>query len=130
MKASIILATDDDGIWPIDHSPSVHSGHHSLAAEYCRAISTSLINSGEILKEMLQTMEQVCFSDMGNEKQRSLIENSENGESPCVNNTIIVHPDIIELIRVAYKLKPELEMNSAVKKYKILEENSDAFKTD
>jgi len=33
------LATDDDGVWPIDHCRLHHHGHHSLAAEYCDAIS-------------------------------------------------------------------------------------------
>ena len=111
MGARIILATDDDGIWPIDQCPSIHPGHHSLAAEYCRAISTSLIDSEENLEKMLQTMEQVCFSDMRNAQQQSLIENRSSDGTHRMN-TIIIHPDIIRLIREDYKLRRDQDFKS------------------
>ncbi|CAF3915700.1 unnamed protein product [Rotaria sp. Silwood1] len=37
-RVPVVLSTDNDGIWPIDQCQSKHFGHHSLAAEYCRAI--------------------------------------------------------------------------------------------
>jgi hypothetical protein len=57
----MILSTDGDGVWPIDHCPSKHPGHHSLAAEYCRAISSSLIKDSQQLYKMLQNTQRFRF---------------------------------------------------------------------
>ncbi len=59
----VILATDDDGIWPIDHCSCVHPGHQSLAAEYCRAISSSLISEEGQLESILESAKNFNFWD-------------------------------------------------------------------
>ncbi|CAF0890921.1 unnamed protein product [Rotaria sordida] len=41
-RVPVIISTDDDGIWPIDQCQLKHPGHHSLAAEYCRAIYSDI----------------------------------------------------------------------------------------
>jgi len=42
-----VLSTDDDGVWPIDRCNDNHPGHHSVAAEYCKAIT----GPGRLLKD-------------------------------------------------------------------------------
>ena len=64
LEAPIILATDDDGIWPIDRCSLGHRGHHSLAAEYCRAIASSIIKKPEQLEKILKDTRDFCFSNM------------------------------------------------------------------
>ncbi|CAF1139443.1 unnamed protein product [Rotaria sordida] len=119
MEAHIPLGTDDDGIWPINQCSSVHPGHQSLAAEYCRAISTSLINTKEEFERTFKTMKALCFWDMKYEIQRSFIENANSDTSPCMD-TVIVHPDIIRRILERYKLVlPKEKINPAFDKFKI-----------
>ncbi|CAF0797057.1 unnamed protein product [Adineta ricciae] len=59
----IVLSTDDDGIWPIDKCPLEHQAHHSLAAEYCRAISTHFITREDQLRLMIDNTKKFCFAD-------------------------------------------------------------------
>ncbi|CAF1508890.1 unnamed protein product, partial [Rotaria sordida] len=64
LKAPIILSTDDDGIWPIDKCSFVHPGHHSLTAEYCRAISSSIFTEPKDLELILENSKNFCFFDV------------------------------------------------------------------
>lgn len=121
MKVPIVLATDDDGIWPIDQCPSAHPGHHSLAAEYCRALSTLLIDTDENLLWTFKTMRRFCFSDMRSRIQESFVKCAHSRNSPRLN-TIIVHPHIISLILDEYK-KHDMTPDSAFKNYKIYRRN-------
>jgi hypothetical protein len=122
MGAPIVLGTDDDGIWPLDQCLSVHPGHHSLAAEYCRAISTSLIDPKN-LERTFETMKTFCFWDMKNDMQKTLVKNASSTNSPHMD-TVIVHPDIIRLIYEEYNLT-SLERNEAFKNFKIYPGNND-----
>ena len=118
MKVPIVLATDDDGIWPIDQCPSAHPGHHSLAAEYCRAISTtSLINTNENLLWTFKTMQRFCFSNMESNRQDLFVKYAHSRNSPRLN-TIIVHPRIVSLILQEYKTKGK-KPDSVFNSYKI-----------
>ena len=55
----VVLSTDDDGIWPIDRCPIGHQSHHSLAAEYCRAITSRFITEEEQLQMMIAQFRKV-----------------------------------------------------------------------
>jgi adenosine deaminase len=128
MEAHITLGTDDDGIWPIDQCSFVHPGHQSLATEYCRAISTSLIDSENNLKRAFETMKTFSFWDIEDDMQKSFIKNANSKDSPCMN-TVIVHPDIIRLINEQYKSAPSpQEKNLALKNYKIYSENTSKYR--
>lgn len=102
----IILSTDDDGIWPIDHCPSKHPGHHSLIAEYCRAFSLSIITSPTQLQTMLRNTNKFCFYSLDGayiplevrEEDWKLIKDDTNA------STIIFHPDVIKTIMAKYNL--------------------------
>ena len=118
MKAHITLGTDDDGIWPIDQCSSIHPGHQSLAAEYCRAISTSLIGSENHLKQTFETMKKFCFWNINDKMQESFVLSADCKDAPCMN-TVIVHPDIIRLIHEQYNsVSCPPEKNSALENYK------------
>jgi hypothetical protein len=95
LKAPIILATDDDGIWPIDHCSSVHPGHHSLAAEYCRAISSSLFTKPDDLKDILVNSKNFCFFNMGGELPKSRYDLPKGTKS---KNAVIIHTDLVKHI--------------------------------
>ncbi|CAF1216108.1 unnamed protein product, partial [Didymodactylos carnosus] len=57
----VILATDDDGIWPINACPFGHNKHSSLPAEYCQAIDNKLIASTDQLKKMFSDTKSSAF---------------------------------------------------------------------
>jgi hypothetical protein len=112
-KAPIILATDDDGIWPIDRCSFVHPGHQSLAAEYCRAISSSLISKDEHLNHIIRSTQKFCFWDteqnrQGNTEQDTIDhppdddDDDDDDDVDNITNTIIIHPDIIKRICERY----------------------------
>ena len=122
MNAPITLSTDDDGIWPIDQCPVTHPGHQSLAAEYCRAISSSLIETNEHLRWTFETMKKFCFQDMKYELQPKFIAAATEIECPPMNN-LIVHPHIISLILAAYG---EKEKNAAIEEYNVYAANNGA----
>jgi hypothetical protein len=126
MEAHITLGTDDDRVWPIDQCSSVHPGHQSLAAEYCRALSTSLIDSEKDLLRTFETMKRFCFWDMGDQIQRSFIENADSNGIPYKkNNTVIVHPNIIKSILKQYKAAPvPQEIHSALENFKMYEKDT------
>lgn len=100
----IILSTDDDGVWPIDHCPSKHPGHLSLIAEYCRAFSLKIITSPEQLQNMLRNTNKFCFYSVEGvfipvehrEEFWKLPKDDKNG------STIIFHPDVIKIIMLKY----------------------------
>ncbi|CAF1666966.1 unnamed protein product, partial [Adineta ricciae] len=109
-RVPIILATDDDGVWPIDHCAFIHPGHHSLTAEYCRAISSGLIDKTDQLQKILQNTRDFCFWNMGG----SLRKPSKPYYSPQYNhlgNTIIIHPDILRRLQRRYNDNPTTETN-------------------
>ncbi len=61
--APVLLSTDDDGVWPIDSCPHKHHQHHSLAAEYCKAITSKLVRAKQILQQMLDNGKRYRFWD-------------------------------------------------------------------
>jgi hypothetical protein len=97
LKAPIILATDDDGIWPIDRCSCAHPGHHSLTAEYCRAISTGIICSTNQLNSMFEASKNFFFFNMGGQMPES--ENILSLDDERIS-TLFIHPDIIKLALV------------------------------
>jgi hypothetical protein len=117
LKAKIILATDDDGIWPIDRCPFTHPGHHSLSAEYCRAISTSLIETPKQLDDILKNTKDFCFWNNGGELQKIIDEDRLLHDDKRINS-IIIHPNIIKLIHEEYK-KTSHSVYSALHQFKI-----------
>jgi hypothetical protein len=101
----IILSTDDDGIWPIDHCPSKHPGHHSLVAEYCRAFSSSLITSSGQLQNILENTKRFCFSSLNTKlsEQKSKSKTKAFFYDDKYASTIIFHPDVVmALLRKYY----------------------------
>ena len=99
LNAPIILATDDDGIWPLDRCSSNHPGHHSLAAEYCRAITSSIIKTPDQLKKILDDTKKFCFfqvKEMSTNDQATIprTQNVPDGDREQFSN-IVMHPDII-----------------------------------
>ena len=100
----IILSTDDDGIWPIDHCPSKHPGHHSLIAEYCRAFSLSIITSPKQLRTMLRNTNKFCFYSLDGayipaevrEEDWKLLKDDTDA------SIVIFHPDLIKTIMAKY----------------------------
>ena len=126
MGAHITLGTDDDGIWAIDQCSAVHPGHQSLAAEYCRAISTKLIDSEDHLKKTFETMKKFCFWNMGGTIQQKFVEDAKKDmctDAPHMN-TVIVHPDIIRLIIKKYGKIFSARIKSVFEKYKIRPQNT------
>lgn len=123
LNAKIILATDDDGIWPIDRCLFTHPGHHSLSTEYCRAISTSLIKTRKQLNGIRTTTKDFCFSNQGGKLPK--ITNTKHLLPDDTRiNSIILHPNIIKLIQEEYK-KISSPVDSILQKFKIYDrENS------
>ena len=97
-----------------------HPGHQSLAAEYCRAISTSLIETEENLRWTFETMKKFCFQDMKYELQQNSLPRPLKSNCPPMNN-LIVHPHMISLILAAYD---EKEKNAAIEEYNIYTANN------
>jgi hypothetical protein len=97
LKAPIILATDNDGIWPILKCPCREPSHFSLSGECCRAISTNIIKSLEELKVMFKNMKKFRFY---NDKNTLIMPKADNSILPhdTKNFTVIIHPDIIKYI--------------------------------
>lgn len=100
----IILSTDDDGIWPIDHCPSMHPGHHSLIAEYCRALSLKIITTPKQLQTMISNTNKYCFYSL--EGVFIPPQHRENDwklpKDDITGSTIIFHPDLIKIIMARY----------------------------
>jgi hypothetical protein len=107
LDVPIILATDDDGIWPIDHCLSKHPGHQSLVAEYCRAFSLSLITVPQDLRKMLKNTKDACFYSCDgvylpsdNTNEHDVLTNDDKNAS-----TIVFHPDLIKTVLQKYSDK-------------------------
>jgi hypothetical protein len=100
LRDFIILATDNDGVWPIDNCRSKHKGHQSVAAEYCQAISSSLISSSEELKKMLERTNNCRFHRLNNHNRPMLKEKEEIVDT--FTSAIILHPDLIKTILIRH----------------------------
>jgi len=130
LNANIILATDDDGIWPLDRCKFSHPGHHSLSAEYCRAIESSMFSlddeqtekdAADRLTTILKNTPKFCFWDM----EGQMPEQSDKDLLPLDdlhNSSIIVHPDIIRFILGKYKTHDQ--PHQAFNNYKIYFDNN------
>lgn len=97
----VILSTDDDGIWPIDKCPLGHEGHHSLAAEYCRAITTRFITEQNQLTNMINHAKKFRFSEPNNEQKNANLEKEINIDKPKKKyfpTCIIVHPHVFYIL--------------------------------
>jgi len=97
LDAPIILATDDDGIWPIDNCPQNCPSHHSLSGEYCRAISSNIIQDTKVLEKIFKDMKQFRFYTDNNvvvmpKAVTSILPH--DTRAPAV----VIHPDIIKYI--------------------------------
>jgi hypothetical protein len=55
----VVLATDNDGIWPLDNCP--HRKHVSLAHEFCQGIVSGAIDNKSTLEEIVETGNRVRF---------------------------------------------------------------------
>lgn len=100
----IILSTDDDGVWPIVKcEQEQHKKHSSLAAEYCRAISSAIFTDKELLKKAFKNTENFCFFPVKGRctmPKARLVLPEEDEHVP----TIILHPDLIKVVlRQCYK---------------------------
>jgi hypothetical protein len=99
--AAIILATDDDGIWPIDNCPQNCPSHHSLSGEYCRAISSNIIQDTKVLEKIFKDMKQFRFYTADNVVVMPKADTSilpHDTRAPAV----VIHPDIIKYIMGLY----------------------------
>ena len=97
LGAPVVLATDDDGIWPIDHCGKKHSGHQSLAAEYCRAISSPIITSRDVLTQIFNDTKRFRF--YANKGEWSLMPRAQLVLPDDVRKcSVVIHPDVTKLI--------------------------------
>ncbi|UJR17832.1 hypothetical protein I4U23_004731 [Adineta vaga] len=126
IDAPIILATDDDGIWPIDQCLAGHPGHQSLTAEYCRAISSSTIKSVKQLKSIFQATQNFCFWDM-NGQMPKLSDNDSLPDDDSLIHTVIIHHDVIRRLRAQYNNKFSVR-NPLLENYKIHSNSSHDIK--
>lgn len=97
LPAPIILATDNDGIWPIRKCPCGKRTHFSLSGECCRAISTKIIQSLKDLQLMFENMKTFRFYTHDN---KVIMPKADNSVLPHDTRvfTVIIHPDIIKFI--------------------------------
>lgn len=100
-KIPIILATDDDGVWPIDQCAYTHPGHQSLVAEYCRAISSGLIKEADQLNSVLQATKNFCFWNTGGKMPITADRYALPADDTLIN-TVIIHPDLIRRLLKLY----------------------------
>jgi hypothetical protein len=123
-KIPIILATDDDGLWPIDQCAFTHPGHQSLTAEYCRVISSDLIKDVHQLKTVLQDTKNFCFWNQGGVVPKPLTDDALPIDDHLIN-TVIIHPDIIRRLLKLYDEK-KIEVNPCFKTFEINTKSIDA----
>lgn len=97
LNIPIILATDNDGIWPIINCPCGQSSHFSLSGECCRAIETGIINSAVHFKQMFQHMKTYRFCSENTELIKNKADISILPHDPRAF-AIVIHPDIIKYI--------------------------------
>ncbi|CAF1393591.1 unnamed protein product [Rotaria sp. Silwood1] len=117
----IVLSTDDDGIWPIDKCPLEHQEHHSLAAEYCRAITTRFITKNH-LKNMIKNSKRFCFTygkALPKEKSQKTITVRDINEGDYFPTDIIVHPDVLRML-LARIPRSDIDLYPCLKYYQTL----------
>ena len=114
-KIPIILATDDDGVWPIDQCEYAHPGHQSLVAEYCRAISSGLINKVDQLNSVLQATKNFCFWNIGGRMPKTADKNPLPIDDTLIN-TVVIHPDIIRRLLKLHEIKA-IRIDSGFQRY-------------
>ncbi|CAF1957546.1 unnamed protein product [Rotaria magnacalcarata] len=102
----IVLSTDNDGIWPIDQCLLKHVGHHSVAAEFCRAIYSGIIINEGNLGNVIKNSKTYCFDkELGTLRQTDTKkkEPEEEFQIPMV----VLHPKLISYImKTFYKVAP------------------------
>ena len=94
LGAPTILATDDDGIWPIDNCLQSCPSHHSLSGEYCRAISSRIIQRTDVLQKMFNDTKMFSFyTDQNTSSQMPIADLILPNDVKAY--TVVIHPDII-----------------------------------
>jgi adenosine deaminase len=108
LGAPIILATDDDGVWPIDNCSQNCPSHHSLSGEYCRAISSQIIQDVKILEKMFENMRTFRFYSTDKKMQMPKADISmlphDTRASP-----VVIHPDVIKFIMSRCRQQHQME---------------------
>lgn len=95
-----VLSTDDDGIWPIDHCPNKgHLGHHSLAAEFCHAISDRLVVDVDTLKSVANEALNRKFWKQEARGDGSSRRNDPDSKADRGIFYIILHPNIVAKLK-------------------------------
>ncbi len=97
----VVLSTDNDGIWPIDKCALGHQSHHSLGAEYCRAITTRFITKEDQLENMIKDSKRFCFDKIKelvrlNESNTSV--NEDYRESHYSPTDVLAHPIVLDML--------------------------------
>jgi adenosine deaminase len=105
LNVPIILATDNDGIWPITSCPCGQSSHFSLSGECCRAIETGIIKSVKHFEHMFKHMKTYRFCSENTELINTKADISILPHDPRAF-TVVIHPDIIKFI-IGLCSKPE-----------------------
>ncbi|CAF3391108.1 unnamed protein product [Rotaria socialis] len=101
IEVPVVLSTDNDGILPIDRCDLGHYSHHSLAAEYCRAIVTRFISKEEHLDRMIQTSFNSRFAHSKPIERVNWVNQntSHYNKDECYFPTdIIVHPTLLDML--------------------------------
>ncbi|CAF5190034.1 unnamed protein product, partial [Rotaria magnacalcarata] len=101
IEVPVVLSTDNDGILPIDRCDLGHYSHHSLAAEYCRAIVTRFISKEEHLDRMIQTSFNSRFAHSKPIERVNWVKQntSHYNKDECYFPTdIIVHPALLDML--------------------------------
>ncbi|CAF0952646.1 unnamed protein product [Adineta steineri] len=114
IKVPVVLSTDDDGIWPIDKCALGHQSHHSLAAEYCRAITSCFITERKQLENMVEDAKRFCFisgKQMVKMSTASTDVIKDNHTDSYFPTDVIVHPKVAEILIKRLKL-PETSIDS------------------
>ncbi|CAF4623789.1 unnamed protein product [Rotaria socialis] len=111
----VVLSTDNDGIWPIDKCTLGHQSHHSLAAEYCRAITTRFITEENQLEDIVRNPKRFCFDknlNTKNSNQLNISKKENSTDSPYFPTDVIAHPDIIHmLVKLYQRAKKKTDFN-------------------
>ena len=116
---SVILSTDDDGIWPIDKCALEHQSHHSLAGEYCKAITSQFITEDKWLKKMIRNSKKFRFHQENslaekNKFDASINENSK--DTQYFTTEVLAHPNVLHTL--FNKKQSSQEENACLKYYK------------
>ena len=107
LGAPIILATDDDGIWPIDNCLQNCPSHHSLSGEYCRAISSRIIQETEVLEKMFKDIKIFSFYTDQNMSLMPIADLILPNDIKAF--TVVIHPDIIKFIMIRCQKRNQMK---------------------